>query len=551
MACRALLAGLLVGLFAPSLVCRQGNRAADGATASGVVVDGVTGQPIEGASVSVGVADVVLSSTVTSADGGFTLTNIPIGRHALGSGKDGYVQQWQDAGAPFFDFSAGSHITGVRLTLFGLPQLNGRLLDRNGAPLRDVEVRMVHSDWRSGRRELSGAERARTDQNGEFHFKDLVPERYAVFVSGVIDRRAESSAASSPLSIVSGYYPERVDVEDASLPTLRWSEHRQLPDWFVDMTPAASVSGHLQGFRGRDLVVVELWSDEFPRVEIFSSEVKPDGSFRISAAPGRYHLRVSAEAKTGSRVTVAFSDRPVDLAPGNDQRIDLPVQYAGDVTGVVLVAGSGNPSNISLDLWPYPDFGGTFRNATVDASGRFTFQAVPPGKYFVQAGAEAPWHFIGAELNGETVTDQPLTVGADGASDLEVTFSQAVSSLSGRVADIPGAQLYVTVFPADRARWTDFPSPSGEAGAGRRFQQQSLGLSRSYSFPDLPAGTYAVAAHTRMAQDEIVDIDDWASPPNLERLAAIATTVIVQGHTAAPLIKSADFRHKVPQPPDR
>lgn len=550
MACRVLLAGLLVCLFTPSLVCWQGNRAADGATASGVVVDGVTGKPIEGASVSVSAADVVLSSTVTSADGGFTLTDIPIGRHLLGSGKDGYVQQWPEADPPFFDFSAGSRITGVRLALFGLPQLSGRLLDRNGAPLRDVEVRVVHNDWRSGRRELSGAERASTDQNGEFHFTDLVPERCAVFVSGVIDRRAEPSAASSPLSIVSGYYPGRVDVEEASLPALRWGEHRQLPDWFVDMTPAASVSGHLQGFRGRDLVV-ELWSDEFPRVEILSSEVKPDGSFRISAAPGRYHLRVSAEAKTGSHVTVAFSDRPVDLAPGDDQRIDLPVHYAGDVTGVVLVAGSGKPSNISLDLWPYPNFAGTFRKAMVDASGHFTFEAVPPGKYFVQAAADAPWHFVGAELNGETVTDQPLTVGAAGASGLEATFNQTVSSLSGRVSDIPGAELYVTVFPVDRASWTDFPSPSGEAGAGRRFQQQPLGLSRSYSFPDLPAGTYAVVAHTRLAQDEIVDIDDWAAPPNLERLAAIATTVIVQGHTAAPLIKSADFRHKVPQPPDR
>lgn len=64
------------------------------ATVYGTVIDGTTGQPLAGATVTV---DSVLSAT-TGSDGTFTIANVPIGPYTAIEVADGF-QQHQDQGS--------------------------------------------------------------------------------------------------------------------------------------------------------------------------------------------------------------------------------------------------------------------------------------------------------------------------------------------------------------------------------------------------------------------------------------------------------------------
>ena len=539
----AVLGTLVLALLAQGSVGAQGERPQTGASASGVVVDGVTGRPVEGAEVRVSIADMSLGTAMTGPDGRFTLVNIESGDDFVSASKDGYHELWLDSAPTHFAFTAATHVTGLRLTLFKMPTLSGRVVDLTGQPVRDAEVAMVYQNWEKGRQVSSRGERVQTDDNGEFRLADLWPMKFAVVVGGLVSHSLDPSASPRRVAIVPTYFPGLLDLGDAFLPTLTWAEDRRLQDWVVEFVPTATVSGRVRGMRGGEKLGVRFLSDDFPRVGLVGSEVAADGAFSMTMPPGPYELRVSSEEVAAPHPSGVFGQAPVNLAAGDARRLDVDVHYPGDVSGVVIVSGSGNLPTVSLALSPYSDrFGATGRAATMDSTGRFRFQAVPPGKYFVRAAAQPPWHFVDAQLNGRTVTDQPLTVSPGGMSGLEVVFDQSVSSLSGKTSDLPGADLTVAVFPTDRQLWTDFPQPDSWEGEGRRLQQQFLGHSRSYTFSDLPSGIYYVVAYANMFGGEIVDIDDWASPPNLERLAGFATIVTVYGPTAAPLLKAVDFK---------
>jgi hypothetical protein len=76
----------------------------------------------------------------------------------------------------------------------------------------------------------------------------------------------------------------------------------------------------------------------------------------------------------------------------------------------------------------------------------------------------------------------------------------------------PATAYFVVAFPADRALW--------KAGA-RRLKSTRPGTDGRFSFADLPAGTYLLAALTDL------DPNDWQDAAFLEQVAPAGVTVIL------------------------
>jgi hypothetical protein len=96
-------------------------------------------------------------------------------------------------------------------------------------------------------------------------------------------------------------------------------------------------------------------------------------------------------------------------------------------------------------------------------------------------------------LAGRDVADLPFDVGkGQNVAGLVVTFSDAQTEVTGFLTDgagQPAPQLYVLVFPTDRALWV---------AESRRIRSVRSGENGSYTIAGLPPGEYNLCALTEL-----------------------------------------------------
>ena len=122
-------------------------------------------------------------------------------------------------------------------------------------------------------------------------------------------------------------------------------------------------------------------------------------------------------------------------------------------------------------------------------------------------------------IGNQDVLDSLVTLAPGMTSaDALVTFSDRHSELSGTLqtpAGQPADGFFVIVFPSDRALW--LPTM-------RRLQSARPGTDGAFSFRDLPAGQYYLAALTDIDQEE------WADAAFLSQVLSAAVRVnVIEG----------------------
>jgi hypothetical protein len=141
--------------------------------------------------------------------------------------------------------------------------------------------------------------------------------------------------------------------------------------------------------------------------------------------------------------------------------------------------------------------------AFVKADGTFEFAPMAPGTYrlSVTVPGAAPgsgWWPRSAIAGGKDVLDVLVELRGN-AGDAVLTLSDRHTELSGSIAAPSGrpvSDLFVIVFPADRALWLRY---------GRRLQLTRPGTDGGFMFRDLPPGEYFLAALADVDQDEWQD----------------------------------------------
>ena len=192
-------------------------------------------------------------------------------------------------------------------------------------------------------------------------------------------------------------------------------------------------------------------------------------------------LQMSKGATARGRVTFDTAAAPPDLQPAQ----------------VIVTSSSADDlAPVGMDAPPRPKEDWTFELAGLR------------GRAFIRAGTLTSWQLRSVHLNGMDVTDVPIDFRNGDVNGLEVTLTQRMTELSGRVTDVRGNTVIdatIVVFADDREKW----GPQSRFIGTARPDQQGR-----FSIRGLPPARYRAAAldYVESGEERNPDLlDEWRS----------------------------------------
>lgn len=152
-------------------------------------------------------------------------------------------------------------------------------------------------------------------------------------------------------------------------------------------------------------------------------------------------------------------------------------------------------------------------SGTVKPDGTFQVDSIVPGRYRVTATAPGV-SAVGWSLQSVVVASHDVL---DTGLDLGVSMVDAVVTFSDRHTEISGALLTSTGQPAPDFAVVVFPANPTLWSTGRRLQSVRPASDGHFTFADLPAGDYLLAA--------LSDDEGWQTPATLQQIAASGVKV--------------------------
>lgn len=367
------------------------------------------------------------------------------------------------------------------------------------------------------------------------------------------NRRDDVTVAYAPV-----FYPGTTSASAAAQVALAPGEERTGVDFALQLVRTARIEGSVVTPPGISpqsvqLNLVAVGQAVAPGIISFNflSRVTPgpDGKFTYSGvAPGSYTLTAratapppdGAPARTGAAVagqsfsfstssgeTIiggggggapfwAMADVSVDGSPVSN--VVLNLQPGMTLSGKIEFKG-GNAlpptdlTRVRLNLTPAPSQLTTtvvmgLPGATVDATGKFTFSGVTPGRYRISgivplapgSGPGQGWTLKSAVVKGRDVLDFPLDIGPnEEIGDALLTFTDVTQTVSGTLQDAsgrPAPDYTIVVFAAENHFWT---------AQSRRIRTARPGTDGKFTVMNLPAGEYRIAAVVDIAPNEASD----------------------------------------------
>lgn len=154
---------------------------------SGIVMDSLTGQPLESAEVTI--ASVInledQQAFLTSSDGRFLFVGLPRGKYRLMAGRRGYaLQGFQQHEAFMTGIAVGPGLDSehIRFPLVPSSVITGVVNDDWGDPARDAKVLLFQQNTSEGSRGLRNINQTTTDDQGRYRFAHLLAGTYSVAV---------------------------------------------------------------------------------------------------------------------------------------------------------------------------------------------------------------------------------------------------------------------------------------------------------------------------------------------------------------------------------
>ena len=490
--------GLLLLLVSTTALAQQalpGPGAPLHGAITGVVVDAATGQPLAEAVVSLGrttSSGLSFPRMVTDTKGRFVYANLPVADdYFLGARKSGYEYTrygWTAPGQSLaindiarIRVAPGQLVEGIKIPLWRLPSIAGRVVDERGEPVVGVAVRAFSTTTIAGYPQLVGSSLATTDDRGTYTLSDIVPGTYVVGVlsvqSTVLASTPESAAVRATGSLVTGG---------------------------IGADGPATVSGPTLDVDGRRRLAITNFATP-----------PPPGAAAARAYPPVFYPGVNTTADASAIIL-----RYGDTRSGVD--FQLQAVDAFRVTG--RVQGVPAPGML-LRLMPAGSetlgFGAEAATTVIDADGTFTFLNVPAGSYTLLAlpstvdftiGDESvrlpvPPGFPGGGIGVGSMSGMPgvsylsrsgarspswgrMTVNVAGATDDLVLRMQPMGTMTGRVVLSPGTtapdrpHISVSLDPANGDPTAGFPRTFAQPGDG----------GHSFTLEGLMGATYLVSA---------------------------------------------------------
>jgi hypothetical protein len=328
---------------------------------SGIVVDALTGRPVQGAIVTIaGISSNIIGGAtrqLTGRDGQFVFTSLPpadgysVGATKFGYLASGYGRKTPQGSTRRIALRDGQWFADARITLWRPGAISGIVTDEAGEPVVGAYVRLLPQLYIGGTRRLVAGPVVRTDDRGMYRIAGLLPGRYLVSVPSV----QWAVPASTSLLTLSGTTAERVAAAEAA--------GREVPLQPHPIVPLTE---------GLALVV---------------------GSYPTPPPPGSTGSRFLAYPMTFYPQARGLDDAlPIELGYGEERtNVDLRLLPVATFTVAGRVEGPEDAlTNLTVRLLPagMENLGHGSEAATtlINADGSFSLINVPSGSYTIMAG---------------------------------------------------------------------------------------------------------------------------------------------------------------------
>ena len=527
--------------------------------ASGIVVNAISGAPIPRAMIQGNPG-----GTATDAKGEWIITNQRCGRWVPGASRPGFFS-WMDgasAGGPpkSLELASGSPATGIRIELMPEAIVSGTVLNSDGDPVAQAQIRLMRAMVVNGYRVLTGAQGGNTDQQGNFRIDHLQPGRFIACAGSA--SQVFPVGGGEPLVYSEECYPgPPAQGPSVAMPLEAGKEAR------ISLTlraqPAVHVRGVVQGAGGGrgNVNLMKIAGDEqrpgvpagLMMMGMVSSarpgQIQRDGTFDIAnVAPGNYIATARIPMQGGgpgrgmaptasARITVGNSDvNGVQLtlqspvAVNGTVRYDLadgpPAPQPQPANQDQPFEGRGPGPGVTVNLNPaQPGIGGAGQLKWDDNHVAFNWPDVQPGSYTLNArvvGLQGAY-IKSATLRGQDVLNQAFAVDAP-TGPIEIVVSDDAGTFQANVVDADGHPASAGIV---------LKSAAGRSLTGR------AGDDGVVTIQSVPGGEYSAWAFDNISQVPWNE-DDWmarnagspvhvtisktaaAAPVTLKRIAAPA-----------------------------
>lgn len=276
---------------------------------TGVVVDGMTGDPLAGAVVGIAYPDgedVVSRRALTDNRGRFAFDALPAANLVtLEASLPGYLfggfPNLRRPGASTARLSLGEDdwLRDLRIELWKPASISGVVIDERGEPVADVVVRSIAAIRVAGTEQLAAGPAVTTDDRGRYRLSGLLPSRYYVSVPsmpGETPAMGSYPTAPPPADGVRFahpvvFHPNTTSLAQASAVDVAYGDAISGIDIQLRPTQSVEVSGRVTwpAEAPRSPVLVRLMPSGLESLgfgsEVAISPVGPDGSFRFPDVP--------------------------------------------------------------------------------------------------------------------------------------------------------------------------------------------------------------------------------------------------------------------------
>lgn len=406
-----------------------------GQTVSGVVVNGVTGEPIPGATVALmDPRENPPHEARTDSAGAFRLENLSPADYVLFANHQGFEIP------PFtprtVNVEAGKDAT-VRVTLMPWPNLSGRVFDRDRRPVAKASVTAIPTHG-------STPWPVTTDSEGRFTLKTLQPSRYTLLVS---PPEGGDKAEQAPT-----YYPNGKDRADGQRIEVTAGPDRTGYDITLRGGPFFKVSGRVVDEHGDPAAGASV---RVRNTDVLFAKVTADadGRFEFEGIP-EMSGRVSAQWKRGAADVQGYL--PLNISGHDVEQVELRVAPPVPLAGTVELDGKPAEPGMGYAVLEAVDGMGHVEGATNKAG--FHFDDAYAGRYRLvyYPGAGARQFYLDAVLMGDRdMTLQEFDL-APGMQPVRAILKSKGGRVQGTIEGSHAELMTVLVPREERLRYVPF-----------------------------------------------------------------------------------------------
>lgn len=520
------------------------------ATIEGFVVRAANGEPVPFAGVELARTDSPASATYiasTNAEGKFALMDVVPGEYRLAATRMGYVRSEYGQRGPnskglILHVAAGQEQKDLRIALTETAAAYGRVYDKSGSPLPNVQVQALKFIYRNGRRVFSTVKAVVTNDLGEYRLFWLpagqyyisatplpgsMPDTMAASLGGNgVSLRAMPPAAGALIVLPDDppstpfYYPGTLDPKAAQSIELRPADNRGGMDIRIDDFRVRRVRGFVTNLpAGGAFTQIRLVSrDEvlggFPDGSLpATSPNGPNGAFELlNVRPGSYYVTATTRYRT-DQGTPLSGRIPIDVFDTDIDGISISLEPTVNI--LVQVSIEDQPSDspdirrlrLTLDTGqvaePSPQQPGIFTFTGVGiAEQRISVASLPENAY-VKSMRAGLTDILNEGLN---VENRP-----DGFPPIQIVIGTNAGTLDGTVlnderAGFSNATVAVVPDPSRRQRWDLYKNAATDATGAFRISGLAPGDYKVFAWEDVEAGAWQDPDFIRSYEDGGVSV---------------------------------------------